>query len=74
MKIKQKNAQVYPDSQHTPDEETQKHLYKRMTNFLANCFHINYHEAEPPTPEELAAAKKSSDDWLCDGVASCYLV
>ena len=35
--------QVLPNELHTPDEETQRHLYQKMTKFLLNCYNINYH-------------------------------
>ncbi|CAF0793607.1 unnamed protein product [Brachionus calyciflorus] len=36
--------EVYPDVQHTPDEETQRHLYQKITKFLLTCYNINYHQ------------------------------
>ena len=33
---------MYPDVQHTPDEDTQRHLYQRISKFLLGCYNINY--------------------------------
>lgn len=38
-----KIIKVYPDVQHTPDEETQRNLYQKVSKFLLNCYNINYH-------------------------------
>lgn len=35
--------EVFPDVQHTPDEETQRSLYLKASKFLLNCFNINHH-------------------------------
>jgi hypothetical protein len=32
---------VYPDIQHTPDIKTQRHLYKKITKFLLQCYDID---------------------------------
>jgi hypothetical protein len=34
--------EVYPDVQHTPDEETQQFLYQKVAKFLLSCYNMNY--------------------------------
>jgi dipeptidyl aminopeptidase/acylaminoacyl peptidase len=36
--------EVYPDMQHTPDEDTQINLYQKITKFLLNCYNLNYQQ------------------------------
>ncbi len=57
--------EVYPDVQHTPDEETQRFLYKKMTKFLMNCYNIapeSYSGFYPPRPVIEPPPKPADDD------------
>jgi len=33
---------VYPNDRHTPNQDTQRIFYKRLTQFLLNCYGIDW--------------------------------